>query len=380
MKKQTMLVKEVRGEVTPLADVQRASSFFYSNLKDFEENTNNWQARKTCYGSFGTSTSKRLEKTISKLDEANFAIACSSGMAAISICLQSVLSCGDKILISQGVYPIVKRFALDILRRQNIEVEFFDFKNIKKYKNDNKIKAVYIENPCYGTFEIIDEKSLFSFFSKDVIKIVDNSWASFLYHSPLKNGADIVLYSATKNISGHLDVMSGFITTNSANLHQLLKQTQVLYGNNISPDDCYLVLRGLKTLGIRLHQKNKNASKIAVWLGDSKKVKAIYCPFYILDENYYLYKRFFKGGNGLVSFELKESLSFEKKQAFIENFKLFCLSHGWGGCDSQLVEMKLGKTCRLNNYEITGSLFRLSVGIEDLQDLIADLENAFDLL
>jgi cystathionine beta-lyase len=380
MLKETISVVGGRGEKSSLPEIQRASAFVYDDLLKFEEDAQTWFDDKTCYGSFGTSTTKALEKQIASLDDAKYSIALSSGMAAIAITAQSLLKCGDKILVSDGVYPIAKMFFDDVLSKQGIIVEYFDFTHFdaEKYKNDKSVKVVYIENPVYATFEVLDEWKIFNGFAKSVVKIVDNSWASPIGHSPLVNGGDIVVYSGTKNISGHGDVMCGFVTTNSEDLFQKVKKTQVLYGNNISPDDCYLVLRGIKTLPLRLRQAGRNAAKIAIWLNDNKKVKKVYCPFISTDKSYSLWREDFYFANGLLSFELNEKISIEKTKEFLAKLNLFGLSYGWGGCDSQIVEMQpdLGrKSCKT-----TGSFFRLCIGLEDLDDLIDNLEQAFYII
>lgn len=326
-----------------------------------------------------------LEDRLTLYDEAEDSAVFSSGMSAISTTILTFLKPKDKIFYSFPLYGGTYYFFEHFLKDFDIEV-------IKFYINDKSIfekikrekpKIIYIETPANPTLQVIDIEE-FSKVSKEVsaILIVDNTFLGPIYQRPLKFGADLVIYSATKYISGHSDVVAGAVVGYSRYINQI-KTTRTFLGTITDPINAWLILRSLETLKIRFERQTQNAIKIAEFLKNHPKVKKVYYLEFHKEEQYEIYKKQCLGPGAMISFDIDgdEKVAFK----FLNNLKVFKLAVSLGGTES-LAEHPYSMThSDIENEEklkigISESMIRLSIGIEDVDDLINDLKQAFESL
>ena len=236
-----------------------------------------------------------------------------------------------------------------------------------------------MESPASLTFEIEDISEIIKIAKKrKIITMIDNSWATPLYFSPIKKGIDISILAATKYISGHADTMLGLITTKNEKLFLKIKDTAVSLGDCPGPQECYLGLRGLRTLSARLENHRSSALKLARLLENNDKVLKVLHPALPKNENYDLYCKFFSGSTGLFSFILKETSKI-KIYKMVDKLKIFKLGFSWGGYESLILPVFPKSERKIAKWNEKGVLLRIHVGLEDVDDLINDLFNAFKL-
>lgn len=326
------------------------------------------------YGTRGTPTTDALGKAIDELEGSAGTIMVPSGLAAVTIPLLAFLSAGDHVLIVDSVYNPTRRFADTMLNRLGVEVEYYDpfvGAGISRLLKSNT-KVVFTESPGSNTFEMQDIPSIAKA-AKAVgaIVMMDNTWATPLYFRPLDHGVDITIHAATKYPAGHSDVLMGTVSANAACWEQLY-ETYVTMGCCSGPDDVYQVLRGLRTMGVRLAHHEKSALEIARWLESRDDVAEVLHPALESHAGHTLWKRDFSGSSGIFSVVLKGG---GQKQgfAFLNALKLFGLGYSWGGYESLAVLVWLGdRTVAKSQYD--GPIIRLQIGLEDVADLKADIE------
>lgn len=336
------------------------------------------------YGRYGNPTTKKLERKIAQMEGGEDALAVSSGMAAISISLLGVLQQGDHVLVTRDVYGGTYSFLSNLAPRFGIEYDYVDFtdtKSIEKYIQENT-KAVYIETPSNPCLTILDIQEIASICNKRNLKlIVDNTFMSPILQEPLKLGADIVVHSATKYINGHGDVLAGIIVASKEDINFMRKKIMGDLGQCLNAYDAYQILRGLKTLSIRMDKHNENAQKVAEYLAMHPMVEKVYYPGLQSHKGHELAKRQMKGMGGIISFELKGD-GYEAGKRFIDSLKLAMISFSLGDPET-LVQHPASMTHysipndELSKYGISKSLIRLSVGLENAIDIINDLKQAF---
>ena len=384
IKKDTKLIELGRksfenfGIVNP--PIYRTSTVLFKNTKDLGKAIKN-RFNQTYYGRYGTPTTFALENAISGIEKGYRTVATSSGMSAISISLLSFLSKNDHCLISDCSYYPTKKFANEILSKFGVKFDFYDPKNLEtlKKKINKKTKIIFMESPSSLTFEIEDISEVVKIAKKKkIITMIDNSWATPLYFSPIKIGIDISILAATKYISGHADVMLGLVTVKNENLYIKIKNTAVSLGDCPGPEECYLSLRGLRTLSVRLEKHRLNGLKIARLLDNNDKIIKVFHPALPKNENYEFWNKYFSGSTGLFSFILKEK-SKTKIYKMINNLKLFKLGFSWGGYESLILPVFPKTERKISKLKEKGILLRLHVGLEDVNDLIEDLYSAFKL-
>ncbi len=325
-----------------------------------------------------------LEKKIASLENGKFGLAFSSGMAAESTIVFSLLKSGDHIIAFDDLYGGTKRLFNRVLNNYNIETSYIDLTDLSNLRDSIKpnTKMIWVETPTNPLMKLCDIHEI-SKIAKEhsIIVVVDNTFMTPYFQKPLELGADIVVHSCTKYISGHSDVVAGAIITNNEEIYRKIKFNQNAIGAVPSPFDCYLLIRGLKTLHIRMERHEYNAKVIASFLSSHPKVERVLYPGLETHPQHNLAKKQMTGFGGMISFYLKADLSGAKR--FLSNLKVFLLAESLGGVESlvnhpaKMTHASIPEEER-NRLGITDNLIRLSVGIEDVEDLIGDLENALE--
>lgn len=333
--------------------------------------------QKYTYGTRGTPTSEALCKAIDALEGSAGTVCVPSGLAAVTIPLLAFLSPGDHVLFVDSIYNPTRHFADTILKRMSIEVEYYDPEigaGIAKLLRSNT-KVVFTESPASNTFEIQDIPAIVDAAHKaGAIVMMDNTWATPLYFKPLDFGVDISIHASTKYPSGHADILFGTISANEKCWPQLL-ETHGTLGLCAAPDDAYQILRGLRTMGVRLEHHRKSALEVAHWLESHPAVDRVLHPALESHPGHELWKRDFKGSSGVFAFVLKSGCR-QEAHAFLNALTIFGLGYSWGGYESLANEVGLkDRTVAKGDYP--GPVIRLQIGLEDVPDLIADLEKGF---
>ena len=337
------------------------------------------------YTRLGNPTIKVLENAVSDLEKGFGGIATGSGMGAINTVYMALLSSGDHILSSDAVYGPSRMVLEDHYSRFGVESTFVntaDMDNIRKAIKPNT-KVLYIETPANPTIEITDIKACAEVAKKHgLILVVDNTFSSPYLQRPLELGADVVVHSLTKFINGHADIVGGMVIAKDAALYKKLRTMMLTLGCNMDPNQAYLVIRGLKTLGVRMDRAQENAMKIAEYLEKNPKVDWVKYPGLKSHPQHELAKKQMDGFGALISFGLKGG--FDAGKTVMNNVKLAVLAVSLGGVETliehpaSMTHSKIPAADKLK-AGITDGLVRYSVGIEDVGDLIADLDQAIAL-
>lgn len=332
------------------------------------------------YSRTGNPTRAVLEKLIAELEKGKAGFAFASGMAAITAVL-SLFKSGDRIIISSNVYGGTFRVLDKVFNNFNIAYSIEDTTDLAalETKITQDVKAIYIESPANPLMTITDLKGVSDLAHKhEILSIVDNTFMTPYLQRPIELGADIVIHSATKYLGGHSDLVAGLAVVNSDELAQRLAFIQNSTGGVLQPFDSFLLIRGIKTLGVRLDRHVENAEKIARYLSDNEAVKSVYYPGLPADKGYEVNKKQAKNGGAMISFELYENYDI---RVFFKSLKLIALAESLGGVES-LVCHPASMTHASIPHEIrqkvgiTEGLIRLSPGIEHSEDIIADLDQA----
>lgn len=332
------------------------------------------------YSRLQNPTREYLEQTIAALENGIDAMAFSTGMAAVTA-LMELFSIGDHIIASDDLYGGTLRLFENINRKNGLKFSAIDTSNIEEVKKHitPETKAIYIETPTNPTMVVTDIAAVAELAkSSNLILIVDNTFLTPYYQQPLNLGADIVLHSGTKYLSGHNDTLAGFLVTNSKELSEKLRYIYKTTGSCLSPFDSWLLIRGIKTLAVRMDKQQENAMKIASWLTTQDKVKKVYYTGLPTHKDYEVSKRQGKGFGSMISFEVDTE---ETALNLLENLNLILFAESLGGVES-LITYPMYQTHADIPLEdrlargINEKLLRLSVGLENADDLIADLAQA----
>lgn len=332
------------------------------------------------YTRIGNPTIKALEQNIAELENGFDGIATSSGMGAVTSMYMALLGAGSHIVSSAAVYGPARTVLEQDFSRFNVEASFVNTSNIENIKKAIKpnTKVLYIETPANPTMEITDIKACSEIAKEhNLILVVDNTFCSPYLQKPLDMGADVVLHSVTKFINGHADIVGGIIVTKEEELYKKIRHSMAYMGCNMDPTQAFMVLRGVKTLGIRIDRAQMNAMKVATILQTHPKVEWIKYPGLENHPQYELAKSQMKGFGTMMSFGLKGG--FEAGKKLMDNVYLALLAVSLGGVET-LIQHPASMTHASVSKEdklaagITDDLIRLSVGIEDVEDIIEDLE------
>lgn len=335
------------------------------------------------YTRSGNPTRTLLENQLAKLEKGAHASAFTSGMAALTA-VTRLLQVGDEIIASDDLYGGTVRLLEKILPRQGISVRYVDTTDLSAVNSalTSHTKLLLLETPTNPLLHISDIRLLAeTAHSHGVLLAVDNTMLSPCLQNPLKHGADLVIHSATKFLCGHSDVMAGAVVTGNEELHRQIAFVQNAEGAGLSPFDSWLLLRGIKTLALRVERQNDSAHKIAKFLTEQRGVEKVYYPGFASHEGYEIHARQATGGGAVISFTTGDA---ETSRKIAEATKLFSLAVSFGSVNSSI-----SLPCRMSHASIPANmrerlappadLIRLSVGIEDVTDLCEDLEQAFNV-
>lgn len=335
------------------------------------------------YGTAGTPTTFALQNTICEIEGTKYCLIFPSGLAAITMTLLAILEPGDHALISDSVYGPTRRFCNKELTRFGIEITYYDpliGEDISKLIKKNT-KLIFTESPGSLTFEIQDIPAITKIAKKkNILVIMDNSWATPIYFDPFKHGIDISIQAGTKYIGGHSDILIGVVTTNDDKLYNALARIRKNYGITVSPDDCYLATRGLRTMGVRLKAHEETALKVAKWLETRSEVQTILHPALPSCPGHKVWKRDFSGSTGLFSFILDKKHSKEAVAKMVDNMKIFGIGASWGGFESLIMPIDPSKIRTASKWPHKNTCIRIYVGLENAADIIKDLENGLERL
>ena len=326
-------------------------------------------------------TRTALEECIAALEDGKYGLAFASGMAAETAIL-SLLSTGDHLVACDDLYGGSYRIFERVMRRYNVETSYVPAGNIAAYEQAIRpnTKLIWLETPTNPLLRLIDIQAVSEIAHRhNSLVVVDNTFASPYFQQPLKLGADIVVHSTTKYINGHSDVIGGALVLNNEEAYESMKFYENAAGNVPSPFDAWLTLRGIKTLAVRMRQHDENARAVAKFLEEHPRVEKVYYPGLPSHPDYELAKRQMSGFGGMVSFQFKGVYADVDK--LVRRFKVFSLAESLGGVESlvchpvSMTHSSIPKEIR-EARGLTDTLLRLSVGIEDAEDLLADLQQA----
>jgi cystathionine beta-lyase len=363
------------GIVSP--PVWRASTILYDDVAHLRAATTNTHER-LFYGRKGTPTAWSLADALTEMEPgAEGTMLFPSGVAAIGCALMAVLRPGDRLLMVDAAYDPTRNFCEQVLRPFGVETLYYDpcvGEGIADLITDN-VRAIFLESPGSLTFEVQDIPAIVAAArERGVVTLIDNTWATPLFLPALSLGVDISVLACTKYIVGHSDVMIGSVTANAA-LFPRIRQMAWLFGQMTSPDDAWLAARGLRTLGVRLAQHQASALAIAQWLDAQPDVARVLHPALPGCPGHELWARDFSGSSGLFSFVL-DGGDEKARAALIDGLSHFGIGYSWGGFESLALPVDPARYRSATRWQAEGPVVRLSIGLEDPADLIADLEAA----
>jgi cystathionine beta-lyase/cystathionine gamma-synthase len=333
------------------------------------------------YARSGNPTRQTLEAVLAALDEAEYALAYSSGSAVLAN-VAALLNTGDEFLFSSDAYGGTYRYIVQVLGKQEVRHQITDFTDLKAVEavlNDHPIKIIWVETPTNPLLKVVDISALANLAHKhDALLVVDNTFATPVIQKPLNLGADIVVYSTTKYINGHSDSIGGSLALRNKELYTKLRFLQNAIGAILSPFDSWLTLRGLRTLELRLQQQVKSAQAIANLLDEHSKVKKVYYPSLFTGEQGNIVKRQMKYPGAIISVELDPHFDV---RLFLSSLKYFPLAESLGGIESLIDHPATMTHAAIPKIErekigLSDGLLRISVGIENTEDLIDDIKTA----
>ena len=367
--------------------VVRASTILFKTMQELRKHQKDIANQKDVdhwdYGRQGTQTTVQLQKLLRGLEEAHQVFLTPTGFSAVALAIMSICRPGDEIVISDGVYRPTQKLTDDLLKEFKVKAVWYNPNNFADLKNKitKKTKLIYVENPGSNTFEMQDLGKVVSLAkSKNIFTAIDNTWATAYFFKPLKLGFDMAITSATKYYSGHSDVMGGTVAVNKKVYKKVWWYNHVS-GYRLSPDDAYLIIRGLRTLDIRMDKHQESTKKIINFLKTQKKISKILYPYKTSSKEFKLWKKYYSGASGLVSLIIKSN-SKNSVYKFVNKLELFGIGYSWGGFESLAVytdPIELGNR-RYFKLEKNEHLVRLHIGLEDPKDLINDLKSSLKFI
>jgi len=366
--------------------IVRASTHLYESEAERKAILKNNSDGVHYYGRRGAQTQWALAEALTEIEPgAHGTVLYPSGVAAIAGALMAVLRPGDELLISDNSYEPSRLIAMGLLKKWGVTHRFFDPTDVQAFATTfcEKTRAVWLESPGSLTMEVCDVPAMAAIARENgAVSLIDNTWATPLGFAALEHGCDISVMSLTKHVSGHSDVMMGSASAGER-WYRALRLTSQQLGQVVSPDDASLMLRGLRTMQVRLDQSTQSALKIAEWLRTRPEVAHVLCPMLPGDTGYDLWRRDFAGACGLFSFVLKGSNEDARAQ-LVDNLKLFGIGYSWGGFESLALPfdpapIRSAAAWPPASWDPQDKLgVRLSIGLEDVDDLIADLAQSFE--
>lgn len=331
----------------------------------------------TYYGRYGTPTTFAFEAAVADLEQAQHCVAVPSGMAAIAVALVANTQAGDHVLITDGAYHPTHKFAELMLKKYGVETSYYDpmiGADIASYMRPNT-RMVFCETPSSITFEVSDISAIAEVAHKaQALVVLDNTWSAGYHFKPFSNGVDISIQAATKYIVGHSDAMLGTLTMNDHKLWKQAKITAGALGHAVGPDDCYLGLRGLRTLAVRLPRHEANGLALATWLAKQPEVETVLHPALPTCPGHDVFKRDFTGATGLFGVVLKPNFDEAAIARMLDGMELFAMGYSWGGYESLIIPADPKSTRNTTPWPHQGQTLRIHAGLEDPGDLIQDLK------
>ncbi len=352
--------------------VYRASTILYPDLAALKANRQPYS-----YGRRGTPTTRSFEEAICAMEGAARTVTVPSGLNANALAILSVCGAGDHLLMVDSAYEPTKTFCETTLKRMGAETSYYaptdDIAPLLKHNT----KAVFCESPGSLTFEVQDIPAIVkAAHAKGASVLMDNTWATPVFFQPLAHGVDLSIQAATKYVGGHADVMLGYVAANDSHAARL-HETHGNLGLYASGDDCFLGLRGLRTLPVRLARHQETGLALARWLAGRPEVARVLHPGLESDPGHALWKRDFSGACGLFGLVLKPA-SDAAVAAFVDGLQHFGIGYSWGGFESLIVPAHIRRSARA--FAAEGPVLRIHAGLEDAGDLIADLEKGLNRL
>ena len=368
----------------PNPPVYRASTHLFASCAELRATRiDEADGRRFFYGRQGSPTQWALEDALTELERgAAGTVLYPSGLAAITGALLTALKPGDTLLMTDNAYAPSRDFAKGFLTRMGVATRFFDPLDLAGFPTlfDATTKAVLLESPGSLTMEVCDVPALARIArERDAAVLLDNTWATSVGFGALEHGCDIAITALTKHVGGHSDLLLGSCSA-GAEWHLKLRQTARTLGHVVSPDDAALALRGLRTMPLRLQRQTQSALLISEWLAGREELEQVHCPLLPGSAGHALWSRDFTGGCGLFSFTLREADDAARCR-FIDTLRLFGIGYSWGGYESLALPID-PVACRsvMRGLPRNGAAIRLSIGLEDPADLIADLTRGFAAL
>ena len=387
MKDDTKLVALGRGpaevEGTVNLPVYRASTILSPDIESYTRRFEDGAAyEKITYGANGTHNARALGKAVTALEGGYDTVVTASGLSAITMTLSAFASAGDHLLVTDSIYGPTRRFCDGVLARNGVETSYYDpgiGADIASLFRDNT-RLVFLEAPGSLTFEMQDVPAIVGAArSRGVLTAIDNTWATPLFFKPLEHGVDISIQAGTKYFAGHSDLVIGLVTVATESHHRRLADTVMAFGDVSGPDDCYLALRGLRTLSVRLHRQAESALRIAAWLSEQPGIAEVLYPPLPQDPGHAVWKRDFGGAASLFGLAL-ETTDRSAAVRMVDGLELFQIGSSWGGYDSLVALNDMPLPRAVIPWTKTPFLLRMHIGLEDVEDLIADLTAGLERL
>lgn len=365
--------------------IQRASSLVFDSVADKKEATKNRYKGALFYGRRGTLTHFALQDAMCELENGAGCYLYPCGAAAVSNAILSFVQPGDHVLMTGAAYEPTQDFCRIVLKKMGVSTTFYDPLMAEGIATliQPDTKVLFLESPSSLTMEVPDIPTIVRTAratNPEIVIMIDNTWSAGILFPALEHGIDISIQAGTKYLVGHSDTMIGTAVSNARCWDQL-REHSYLMGQMVDADSAYVTARGLRTLGIRLKQHEESSLIVAQWLAQRSEVKAVYHPALPSCPGNTYFKRDFKGSSGLFSFELCKTLSDEELANFLDHFEVFSMAYSWGGFESLILANQPKEIERIRpaiERKLTGTLIRVHIGLEDVEDLIADLEAGFE--
>ena len=364
--------------------VIRASTILFNTMQELYQHEKKIKKHQKVshysYGRYGSSTTIELENILKELEQAFHVFLTGTGFGGVALAIMSLCRPGDEIIVTDSVYFPTRMITSKLLKEFGVKAQFYNPDNFQDLKNKvtKKTKMIFVENPGSNTFEFQDLSAIVKLAKKNnIITALDNTWGTPIYLKPLDIGFDMSISSATKYFSGHSDVMVGTLAVNKK-VFQKVNFYNRVSGYRASPDDAYLVIRGLRTLDVRLEKHEKNTKEVIKFLTKQKKIVEVLYPYKKGTKNYKNWKKYYKGATGLLGLVIKAK-SKNSVFKFINSLELFGIGYSWGGFESLAVYQDIQR--EFKKYKDKNlHIVRLHIGLEDPKDLINDLRAAISYI
>ena len=381
MKQDTRLIAlgraPVRAQGPVNLPVHRASTILSEHLDGYVHRFDgDNRYHNVTYGATGTQNSRALAEAVAAIEGGHRTVVTGTGLSAVTMAVSAVVRAGDHVLVPDSVYGPTRRFCAEILSRYGVETSFYDpalGAGIAQAMRANT-RLVYTEAPGSLTFEMQDVPAIAkAAHARGALVAMDNTWATPMFFRPLEHGVDISIQAGTKYLAGHSDLVIGMVTTATDALFRAIADQTFAFGDTASPDDCFLALRGMRSLSVRLQRQSESAMMIARWLDARPEVKRVLYPALESDPGHALWKRDFEGASSLFGLAL-HTTDEAAIARMVDGLDLFRIGSSWGGYESLVAYNRMPIPRAVIPWTQTPSLLRIHVGLEDPDDLVADLE------